>query len=327
VKVDLGLGAMDGAADAARAAEAAGYAGVFTGEVSSDPFLPLVLAAAATEHLQVGTGIAVAFARSPMTLAYTAYDLQRFSRGRFVLGLGSQVKPHIERRFDMPWGKPAAQMRDFIGALRAVWTSWDTGAPLGFESEHYRLTLMTPTFTPPRHDFGPPEVHVAGVGEVMTRVAGEVADGFVCHAFTTERWIRERTLPALAEGRARVGRTMEGFTVKAPIFLATGTDEEIQRAVDGIRVQVAFYASTPAYRPVLELHGWDDLGPELTRLSKEGAWQEMPALVDDEVLSAFAVIGSPAEAAAEIRRRCKGAVERVALLPAAPAEVLEVLRS
>jgi probable F420-dependent oxidoreductase len=327
MKVDLGLGAMDGAADAARDAEAAGYSGVFTGEVSSDPFLPLVLAADATEHLEVGTGIAVAFARSPMTLAYTAYDLQRFSRGRFVLGLGSQVKAHIERRFDMPWGRPAPQMRDFVLALRAVWASWYEGTPLEFESEHYRHTLMTPNFTPPRHDFGAPQVHVAGVGEGMTRVAGEVADGFVCHAFTTERWIRERTLPALAEGRARAGKTMDGFTVKAPIFLATGTDEEIARAVEGIRMQVAFYASTPSYRPVLELHGWSDLGPELTKLSKEGGWQEMGGLVDDEVLRAFAVVGPPAEAAAEIVRRCEGAVDRVALLPAAPPEVLAVLRS
>jgi probable F420-dependent oxidoreductase len=327
VKVDLTIGPMDGAADAARAAEANGYAGVFTGEVGSDPFLPLVLAADATERLEVGTGIAVAFARSPMTLAYTAYDLQRFSRGRFVLGLGSQVKPHIERRFAMPWGRPAPQMRDFIGALRAVWSSWDEGAPLDFESEHYRLTLMTPNFTPPRHDFGSPPIHVAGVGEGMTRAAGEVADGFICHAFTTERWIRERTIPALAEGRARAGKTMDGFTVKAPIFLATGTDEQIARAAAGIRQQVAFYASTPSYREVLDLHGWGDLGAALTTLSKEGRWGDMPALIDDDLLNAFAVVGPPTTAAAEVQRRCEGAVDRISLLPAAPSEVLEVLRS
>src|SRR3954471_2726268 len=179
--VDTFLGSIEQAATAAREAEAAGYAGAFTGEVSGDPFLPLVAAALATERLQVGTAIAVAFARSPMAVAYTANDLQRASRGRLVLGLGSQVRAHITRRFSMPWGRPAEQMRDYVLALRAIWRSWESGEPLNFASSHYQHTLMTPMFVPPPHEFGAPPILVAGVDAAMTRVAGEVADGFVCH--------------------------------------------------------------------------------------------------------------------------------------------------
>ncbi len=241
--IDTILGPLESAAEAA---EADGYDGAFTGEVSNDPFLPLVLAAASTERIDLGTSIAVAFARSPMSLAYTAYDLQRFCRGRFMLGLGSQVKAHITRRFSMPWGRPAAQMREFVLAMRAAWRCWSTGEPLNFDGEHYRHTLMPPSFIPAPHEYGMPQVLVAGVGDAMTRVAGEVADGFLCHAFTTERWIREHTVPALREGRRRAGREMDGFTVKAAFFLATGTDEEIDAAAAQIRSHIAFYASTPA---------------------------------------------------------------------------------
>ena len=315
MRVDTHIGSIEHAATAAREAEAAGYAGAFTGEVSADPFLPLVAAAAVTERLELGTSIAVAFARSPMTVAYTAHDLQRFSRGRFRLGLGSQVKAHVTRRFAMPWGRPAEQMRDYVLALHAVWRSWSTGEPLDFESAHYRHTLMTPMFVPPPHDFGPPPVFVAGVGPAMTRVAGEVADGFLCHAFSTPRWIRERTLPALLDGRRTAGRSLEGFTVRASVFLATGTDEEIEAAVAKIRRQLAFYASTPAYRPVLELHGWGELGAELTRLSKAGDWSTMSALISDDVLSAFAVVAPPDEVAAVVTERYAGSVDRVSFLP------------
>lgn len=311
MKIDTVLGDLAVATQQASRAEATGYDGIFSRELGNDPFLPLALAASVTERIELGTSIAVAFARSPMTVAYTAWDLQRLSRGRFVLGLGSQIKTHIRRRFDMPWGKPAAQMRDYVHALQAIWHSWATGEPLKFSSEHYSHTLMTPMFSPPAHDFGSPAIYVAGVGEAMTRVAGEVADGFICHTFTTKRWIEERTLPALAEGRARAGRTMEGFVVSAPLFVATGTDEQIDSGVRGIKMQLAFYASTPAYYPVLELHGWDELGPELNVLSKQGKWVEMGELITDDVLDAFALVATPDELPAAALARCGGVVDRI----------------
>jgi probable F420-dependent oxidoreductase len=326
--VDTHIGPLATAADDAVAAEAAGYAGVFTGEVNADPFLPLTLAAAATDRINIGTSIAVAFARSPMTVAYTAYDLQRLSRGRFVLGLGSQVKAHITRRFSMPWERPVAQMREFVLALRAIWQCWQDGSTLDFRGDHYQHTLMAPMFVPDAHDFGPPPVLVAGVGEAMTRVAGEVADGFLVHAFSTERWLRERTLPALVEGRQRAGKTLDGFTVKAAVFLVTGTDQEIESGSEAVRSQLAFYASTPAYKPVLDLHGWSAVGDELTRMSKAGQWEQMSELIDDDMLNAFAVIAPLDEVHDRVQSWCSGVIDRVSFLTAAPQRlVLEALRS
>ncbi len=328
VLIDSGLGSLESAATDARDAERDGYDGAFTGEVNSDPFLPLTLAAASTEHIDLGTSIAVAFARSPMALAYTAYDLHRFSRGRLVLGLGSQIKPHITRRFSMPWGRPAAQMREFVLAMHAAWSSWSTGEPLDFQGEHYRLTLMPPMFVPAPHEYGTPRVLVAGVGDEMTKVAGEVADGFLCHGFTTQRWIRERTIPALVEGRRRVGQSLEGFTVKAAIFLATGTDEQISVGIRRIRSQLAFYASTPAYKPILDLHGWGDVGSELTMMSKAGRWSEMDRLIDDEMLETFALVGPIREIPERLAERCSGTVDRVSFIGGeAPPELLATLLS
>jgi probable F420-dependent oxidoreductase len=318
VRIDTTLGPLDTAFDVARAAEEDGYDGIFTGELGSDPFLPLALAASSTESIALGTSIAVALSRSPMSLAYTAYDLQRLSKGRLVLGLGSQVKAHITRRYSMSWGRPASQMRDFILALRAVWGSWSSGEPLRFDSEHYRHTLMPPNFAPARHAYGDPEVLLAGVGDVMTRVAGEVADGFICHAFTTERWIREHTIPALAEGRRRVGRSLDGFTTKAAFFLATGSEEDRQRAVERIRPQIAFYASTPAYRPVVDLHGWGEVGSELTRLSKDGRWSEMAELVTDDMVETFAIVAPLDQVPARVAQRCAGLVNRVSFISDQP---------
>ncbi len=327
MQIDTSLGSLEDAATSAAAAERDGYDGIFTGEVQNDAFLPLALAAAATGQITVGTAIAVAFSRSPMALAYTAHDLQRFSHGRLVVGLGSQVKAHITRRFSMPWGRAAPQMRDFVLAMQAIWQSWADGTPLDYESEHYRHTLMPPIFIPPPHHYGPPQVLVAGVGDQMTRVAGEVADGFLCHGFTTERWIREHTLPALTEGRRRAGKTMDGFTVKAAIYLATGTVEQIAATVENIRTQIAFYASTPAYKPVLDLHGWGALGTELTELSKTGRWSEMGSLVDDEVLHAFAIVAPPDEVPARVVARCAGIVNRISFIPnAVPVELVAALR-
>ncbi|KQS64007.1 TIGR03617 family F420-dependent LLM class oxidoreductase [Modestobacter sp. Leaf380] len=317
----------DDVAGTARRLEERGYAGVWASEVAHDPFLLLHAAALSTERVQVGSAIAVAFARSPMTVAYTGYDLQRYSRGRFVLGLGTQVKAHVERRFSMPWSSPAARMREYVGALRAIWASWEDGTPLRFRGEHYQHTLMTPTFTPPRHEWGPPPVHLAAVGPLMTRVAGELCDGLLAHGFTTERYLRERTLPALQEGLETAGRSRAEVQVSLPGFVVSGRDDaERTRAADAVRAQIAFYGSTPAYRPVLELHGWGALGEELHALStsrREDKWEAMAALVDDEVLGTFAVVAEPGQVGPEVLRRFEGVVDRFSVYSGAglPMEV------
>ena len=295
--------------------EKAGYSGGWTAETSHDPFLPLVPAAAETTDLEIGTSIAVAFARNPMLLANIAWDLQAFSKGRFVLGLGSQIKPHIEKRFSMPWSHPAARMREMVQAVRAIWDCWLNGTKLDFRGEFYKHTLMTPFFTPPAADlaeYGVPKVFLAGVGELMTEVAGEVCDGFICHGFTTERYLREVTLPALERGRAKAGKTMEGFEIVGPSFVVTGSDHEsLAAAAAGTRQQIAFYGSTPAYRPVLDLHGWGALQDSLNTLSKQGKWVEMGELIDDEILNTFAVVGEPEAIAPELSRRYGDVIQRI----------------
>jgi len=295
----------------ATAAESAGYDGFWSAETSHDPFLPLVLAAEHTEHLQLGTGIAVAFARNPMTLAMTANDLQTLTQGRFLLGLGSQIKPHIEKRYSMPWSHPAPRMRELILAVRAIWASWAEGSRLAFRGEYYRHTLMTPMFDPGPNPHGNPAVFLAAVGPLMTQVAGEVADGLLAHSFTTERYLTEVTLPALERGLALSGRTRADVQISYPGMIVTGVDEEaIASSTAATRKQLAFYGSTPAYRPVLELHGWGDLQVELNTLSKRGAWDDMARLIDDEVLEAFAVVGEPDTVAAQVRSRYDGLVDR-----------------
>jgi probable F420-dependent oxidoreductase len=326
VKVDTGLALLETAANRAVIAEAGGYDGIFTGEVNNDPFLPLALAAEATERIDLGTSIAVAFARSPMTLAYTAWDLQRLSQGRMVVGLGSQVKAHITRRFSMPWGKPVGQMREFVLAMRSAWNTWSTGEPLQVDGEHYQHTLMPPTFVPSSHEYGVPKVLIAGVGDAMTTMAGEVADGFLCHGFTTEQWMRTHTIPALQVGLDRAGKGWDGFTVKAATFLATGSDEEMERSIKNIRGHVAFYASTPSYKPVLDLHGWGEIGTELTHLSKTGRWDEMSGLVTDEMLHAFAIVAPVEQVPALLAERYAGRLDRVSFISATPSpELLEAL--
>lgn len=314
VKIDGGLMTATPAvaASTARELEELGYDGLLTAETGHDPFLPLVTAAAATEHLELGTGIAVAFARTPMLTAYTANDLQQISGGRFILGLGSQIRPHIEKRFSMPWSRPAARMREYVLALRAIWATWNDGAPLDVRGEFYRHTLMTPFFSPPPNPHGAPKVFVAAVGERMSEVAGEVADGIIIHGFTTERYVKEVTLPAIERGLARGGRERAAFEISGPLFVVTGTsDEEMEEAAVATRRQIAFYGSTPAYRGVLELHGWGALQDELNALSKQGKWVEMGDLIDDEVLHTFAVVGEPESIAAELRRRYGGVVDRL----------------
>jgi probable F420-dependent oxidoreductase len=314
---------VDGAitADLARAGEQAaelekaGYSGAWTAETSHDPFFPLLLAAGHTGEMELGTSIAVAFARNPMTLANVAWDLQAYAKGRFVLGLGSQIKPHITKRFSMPWSHPAARMREMILAIRAIWDAWLTGGRLEFRGEFYTHTLMTPFFAPNPADlepFGVPRIFLAGVGELMTEVAGEVADGFLCHGFTTEKYLREVTIPALERGRAKAGKTLDGFEIAGPSFVVTGIDDaELAAAATGTRQQIAFYGSTPAYRPVLDRHGWGGLQDELNALSKQGRWTDMGELIDDEILQTFAVVGPPEAIAPELRRRYGDVISRI----------------
>lgn len=300
-----------GVIEAAKRAELVGYDGFWVPETSHDPFLPLALAAEHTERITLGTGIAVAFARNPMNLAVVANDLQTMSQGRFILGLGSQIKPHIEKRFSMTWSHPAPRMRELILAMRAIWASWSDGSRLAFRGEYYRHTLMTPMFDPGPNPFGSPKVFLAAVGEVMTEVAGEVADGLLAHGFTTERYLREVSIPAFQRGLARGGRDRADVQISYPGMVVTGTNqEEFAAAATAVKRQLAFYGSTPAYRPVLELHGWGDLQPELNTLSKRGEWAKMAELIDDDVLNTFAVVGELDDIPGKILARFGDLVDR-----------------
>jgi probable F420-dependent oxidoreductase len=303
-------------------AEKAGYDAVWGSETSHDPFLPLLLAAEHTTRLEVGTGIAVAFARSPMTLAHTAWDLNAYSGGRFLLGLGSQIKPHITKRFSMPWSHPAPRMRELISAIKAIWSCWQDGTKLDFRGEFYSHTLMTPFFAPKPNDFGAPRIFLAAVGELMTQVAGEVADGMLVHGFTTEKYFRETTLPTIDAGLASSGRSRDQFQFSYLQFVVTGEDDEETARVDAsVRKQIAFYGSTPAYRPVLEAHGWGELQTELNALSKQGEWDAMATLITDDMLDAFAVVAPPDEVAAGILSRWDGIIDRVSLYtPESPSD-------
>ncbi|OAA28147.1 putative F420-dependent oxidoreductase, MSMEG_2256 family [Frankia sp. EI5c] len=295
--------------------EKEGYAGAWVGETRHDPFMQCLQASSVTSSITVGTSIAIAFARTPMTLANLGYDLAQYSEGRFVLGLGSQIKPHIERRFSMPWSHPAARMRELILAIRAIWDCWQNGTKLDFRGDFYTHSLMTPFFTPKPHAFGPPPIYLAGVGPGMTEAAGEVADGFFVHPFSTMRYIEEVTIPALLRGRAKAGhQDLDGFTICGPSFVTIGrTEEEMSRAIAATKKQIAFYGSTPAYRAVLETHGWGDVQPELTALSKQGRWDDMAGLITDEMMAEFSVIGSPEEVGRGLNDRIGGLYSRASL--------------
>ncbi|MCB1004256.1 MAG: LLM class F420-dependent oxidoreductase [Acidimicrobiales bacterium] len=311
--VDGGIGSdLAKAAKAARGQEDLGFDGLWAAETNHDPFLALTLAAEHTERIQLGTGIAVAFARSPMTLATTAYNLNAFAGGRLLLGLGSQIKAHITRRFAMPWSHPAPRMREFIEAMHAIWDCWANGTKLDFRGEFYEHTLMTPFFDPGPNPHGAPKVFLAAVGELMTQVAGEVADGMLCHGFTTESYLREVTVPAITKGLDARGRTRADIELSLPAFIVTGsTEEAMAAAATGVRQQIAFYGSTPAYRGVLEHHGWGDLQTELNALSKQGKWVEMGELIDDDILGTFAVRGEPSQIAPQLHDRFGGVVHRI----------------
>lgn len=313
----LSWGGFEGAGELRALAakiEGFGFDTIAAIETRHDPLIQSAVIAEHTKRAEVMTSIAVAFARTPMLLAYAAHDLNVLSGGRFILGLGSQTKPHIVRRFAMPWSQPAERMKEMIQAVHAVWDCWYDGKPLAFRGEFYSHTLMTPNFMPTDIAFGRPPIHLAAVGPQMTEVAATVADGIICHAFTTERYVREVTLPAIEAGLAGRGRGRADFEVTGIPFIACGHDEAaLAVKVEAAKKQIAFYGSTPAYRGVLELHGWGALHEELHRLSKVGGWDEMGALIDDDVLDAFAIIGKPAEVADTLQRRFGGLFDRVAL--------------
>ncbi len=303
-------------------------------ETAGNPFLQLARAADVTSSIELGSGVAIAFARTPMTMAYDAWGLHEISGGRAVLGIGSQIKAHVRRRFCMPWDKPAARMREFIQAVRTIWDSWQTGDKLSFRGDFYRHTLMSPAFTPPLVDAPAPPILLAGVGPLMVRNAGAVADGFVSHSFTTADYVKQQVLPAITEARAKpeaegAAWTSRPFEVVGNVLTATGrTEEELERSIRAVKERIAFYGSTPAYRMVLEQHGWGDLQDELHTLSLRGRWREMGELIDDEVFAAFAVSGSPAEAAREIHRRYRDVFTTLCVSPesgADPELALDVL--
>jgi probable F420-dependent oxidoreductase len=342
--------ALAGVADAARAAEDAGLDSVSFSEMASDPILHLTVAAGATERVDLVSNIVVAFARSPMTLAVQGRALQEYSRGRLILGLGSQIRPHIERRFSMPWSAPAARMIEYVSALRAIWSAWVTGERLNFRGDFYQHTLMTPMFTPPSTYPAPP-VFLAAVGARMTMAAGAVADGLLVHPFSTPRYLRDVTLPAIVRGasaaasdgtaaasdgtavasdgtavadgastsdgggiRLAIGRPFQ--VVASTLVISGRTDAEFAESRKRVAEQLAFYGSTPAYRPVLEAHGWGDLGDELNRLSKQAdpdRWQQMGRLLTEDVLAEFAISGEPDEIGPLLMQRYGNLIDRYEL--------------
>lgn len=317
-----------------RELEEIGYDGAFSFEAKHDPFLPLVLAAESTRALSLGTAIAIAFARTPMTLANAAYGLQSISGGRFILGLGSQVRPHIQNRFSMPWSRPARRMREIVLAIKAIFARWEGQAELDFEGEFYRHTLMIPAFDPGPNPYGPPPIYTAGVGPLMTEVAAEVADGFFGHPFNTRTSLLANVMPAIERGLAKSGRRREDIEmIFATLVVTADREDEFERVKEAARKQLAFYGSTPAYRPTLDAHGWGDLHVELNRMSKQNRWDEMTDLIEDEVLETIAVVGERHEIADKLRARLDGIADGVSLThnrapdPGHWADVVAALRS
>ena len=307
----------------AHTSETIGASGLWVSETAHNPFLALTQAAAATERIELGTAVAIAFARSPMVTAQIAWDLAAQSDGRFVLGLGSQVRAHITRRFGMPWSAPVPRMREYIGALRAIWTSFQTGVPLRFRGDEYRLGLLTPFFNPGPIEHPNIPIYLAGVNPGMLTLAGEVADGCHVHPFHTGAYLREIVRPTIARGAVAAGRRAEEITLSCAIFVVTGETKEARtRSADLARTQIAFYASTPSYRTVLEYHGWGDLQPRLNDLARAGRWADMKAEIGDELLSAFAVIAPPDELPYAVRERYTGLLDRIGYYLPFPADLL-----
>lgn len=305
---------LTGVPAASRAAEAAGYDGLITSENRNDPFLALGIAAVNTSLVALGTGIAIAFSRSPMPVANASWDLQIASRGRFALGLGSQIRAHNENRFSVPWSPPAPRLREYVEALRAIWRCWEKGEPLAYRGRHYKFTLMTPNFTPTSRGLPMVPVTIAAVGPAMLRLAGETCDGVRLHGFCTRRYIDERVLPELRAGWARSGRRREHFEIAGGGFVATGPDEaSVAKIFEWVRTRVAFYGSTPGYWPVFEVHGLHDLGRKLNVMSKAGQWAQMAAEISDDVVHHFAVVATHQNLARGIEKRFGGVTDAVTL--------------
>ena len=301
----------------AQAAERTGFDAIWTSETLHDPFLPGALIAEHTEQLHFGTAVAIAFARSPATLAYTAWDLAQASNGRFILGLGTQVKAHIVRRFGMPWpDSVVGKLREQISAIRAFWNTWQKGEKLNFRGEYYKLTLMSPFFDPGRIENPEIPIYIAGVNKGLARLAGETADGFQVHPLHTVRYLREVLLPAIEQGADKADRKRSEVTLTTTAFAVTAPEEDLF-----VRAQIAFYASTPSYRPVMALHGWEDIATQLSALASRGAWGEMPGLIDDEMLATFAVVSDEGNLSDALKEKYSGLADRVALyLPFMPGE-------
>ena len=313
MKVDVGLWAeLPDTVKRARELEAIGYDGMYVPETGHDPFVPMALVAEHTTRIQLRTGVAVAFPRSPTHLAMVANDLHVLSKGRFQLGLGSQTKAHNERRFSTPWSRPTHRMRELILAIRAIWRCWNQGEKLDFEGEFYRLNLMSPFFSPPPSQYGTPPILLGTLGPKMTEVAGEVADGVLLHGLSSPRYVSEVSLPALERGLAKAGRSRDEVEFVFPSIVAVGdTDEEMDMATGKLKTHLAFYGSTPDYKRVMDLHGWQDAQEELHRMSRQGRWDEMGALITDEMLDALSVRGTTDTLAADIMRRVGGLADRV----------------
>jgi probable F420-dependent oxidoreductase len=317
VKIDAGLMSPDLNAAGAAAArlEAQGFGAAWSFESAHDAFIPLVLAAQTTRHIELGTAVAIAFARNPMNVAQLAFDVQTIARGRFILGLGTQIQPHIEKRFSMPWSEPAKRLREFVLAIRAIWRAWETGERLSFRGDFYTHTLMTPFFSPGSNPFGAPPIFLAGVGPKMVEVVGEVADGFLVHPLHSPSFLAAVTLPALERGLAASGRSRKDIAISCQTIVAMGnTQAQIETARQKARGQISFYGSTPAYRGVLEHLGYGALHPELNRLSKTGAWGEMMKRIDESLFDHIAVSGTPAEVGAKLRARNAGFAARTTLM-------------
>jgi probable F420-dependent oxidoreductase len=301
-------------AEVARRAEEAGFDGIVSAEIQNDPFVPLAFAALATERIQLGTAIAVAFPRSPMVVANVGWDLHTQSGGRFVLGLGTQVKGHNERRFSVPWSAPAPRLREYVESLRAIWRTWQLGEPLAYEGRHYRFTLMTPEFSPPPNQLPPIPITIAAVGPAMMKLAGRICDGVRLHGFATRKYLEEVAIPQVSKGLAAAGRDRASFEFWGGGFIATGADAEaVQKQIDEVRYRIAFYGSTRSYHGVFAAHGWEDLGARLHRLSKEGRWDEMAREISDDVVRCFAAVGTYAEIGKAVEARFGGVTDSVAL--------------
>ena len=302
------------AAEEAKRLAAIGYDGIYTREGSWDPFLPLTLVSEHAPDMGIATGIAVAFPRNPLHLAYQAWDLQRFSQGKFLLGIGSQVKAHIEKRFGTDFSPPASRMRDYILAVKAIFDCWQNGTRLNYEGRFYTHTLMTPMFNPGPNDFGPPPIMLGALGPKMTEVAGEVADGLIVHPFNSRAFIEEQALPAVHRGLEKASRDRSDFILQVNAIVITGDSEATRAAAkDSVKQLLGFYASTPAYRPPMEAVGYGDIQPELNQLSKEGRWDELADFIDDDFVDAFCTSGKPEEIAGLLKERYGQHADRLAI--------------